>query len=603
MTNKKVFYAIDHQIIPLPEEVMPWAPTYSPDGKYILFHDYNGGSEWMMEANGQNLKCITGKMKGRPDFFGGFYYILDDKRMFLSNELGDTAVILECEPSVYDWETYQWMPIDISGDATLGRLCIGRRTYHMAPDGKHLAYNILCPEGLVMVMCMLERKEEKYVATDYYCLNPEGPVSDCDTDQKHWVNGGTLTEFKAFCDGGRGMLFVTEGDGGNIDQYKLEFESGKITRLTTDADWDEDGAVSPDGEHTVCASWRTMEQLNVLNCVPGSLPLLSFYLGSVIAVHYVSSFPGFANDLQPWLLSGNDVMGQPLSPYHGGSFITVNNIAGHPMWSLDSTSVLLQERCLTPPSVDANERVLEKGMAPNRIHIAKLRKTPAQTMPIVESKVGSWAKRLSEYHANADYPGEHVIRGAVSGTVKLVVDGNLLNCNDSVSYENFSNDGEIFLNGTEIVAGTIADMIWKQRIVVTDKADVQIGETDFDLRFQKKNPAPSRDIPPMTVTGHATSTWKGMTRTGLPGFGPATAALPKASALKIRTELIEKELEVYITSDIYGDIRPVSGAEVAFDGQLCITDMDGKVKFKAKNGTIEAKAGENFYPARMGFFM
>lgn len=582
---------------------MPWAPTYSPDGKYILFHDYNGGKEWMMESDGQNLKCITANMNGRPDFIGGFYYILDDKRMFLSNELGDTAVILECEPSIYNWETYRWMPIDMSGDAELGRYCIGRRTYHMAPDGKHLAYNILCPEGLVMVICELERQEERYVATDYYCLNPEGPTSADDTNQEHWINGGTLAEFKAFCDGGRGMLFVTEGDGGNIDQYKLEFESGKITRLTTDADWDEDGAVSPDGENVICASWRTMKQLDVLNCVPGSLPLLSFYLGSVIAVHYVSSFPGFANDLQPWLLNGKDVTGQPLSPYHGGSWITVNNIAGHPMWSPDSTSVLLQERILTPPPVDANERVLEKGMAPNRIHIAKLKKAPTQPMTVVETKVGSWAKRLSEYRSNADYPGEHIIQGKNRGTVKLTVEGNLLHCNYNVVYDHFSNDGINFLNGTESIFGNTADMLWKQRIVVSDENGVKTGETDFDLHFQKKNPAPPRNVPPMTVTGHATSTWDGVTRTGLPGFGPAPMALPKAVPLNLRTQLTENELKVYVTADICGDIRPVCGAEVAFDGQIFITDTEGKVCLEAKNATIEAKAGNNFYSARMDFFV
>lgn len=86
--RQQPFYAIDHTHIPLPEGVMPWCPTYSPDGKYILFHDYNGGKEWMLFSDGTGLRCITGNMEGRPDFLGGFYYLLDEKRMFLSNELG-----------------------------------------------------------------------------------------------------------------------------------------------------------------------------------------------------------------------------------------------------------------------------------------------------------------------------------------------------------------------------------------------------------------------------------------------------------------------------------------------------------------------------------
>ena len=598
--QKPFFYAVDHEIIGLPEGVMPWTPTFSPDGRYILFHDYNGGREWMVQADGMGLKCITGGMEDRPDFLGGFYYLLDDKRMFLSNELGDTAVILECEPSVYDWKSYQFLPIDLSADAELGRLCLGRRTYHMAPDGKHLSYNILTSVGLVMVICTLERWEDRYVATDYYCLNPEGPVSANDPEQEHWSNGGTLAEFKAFCDGGRGFLFVTEGDSGNIDQYKCDFETGKVTRLSFDPDWDEDGACSPDGEHTVCASWRGMGQLDVLNCVPGSLPLLSFYLGAVIAVHYVSSFPGFANDLQPWLLSGKDISGQPLAPYHGGNWIVANNIAGHPMWSPDSTKVLLQERDLTPPPDGANERVLEKGKAPNRLHISKLRKASAERMPIVETKIGSWAKRLKEYRANGDYPGDHIIPGRHSGSAKLNVDGNLLRCNHCVEYVNFSNDGIHFLNGTESVRGNANDLAWKQNLIVTG---AEQGETDIDLHFVKKNPQPPRNIPPMTLRGHAKSTWNGVIREGLPGFGPKPAVLPKPSPLNLRTQLLGNVVEIHVAADIYGDVRPVCGAEVTFDGERKITGMDGKVQFPAKNGTIEADAGSNFLPAIMNLYI
>ncbi len=590
----KPYYAIDHECIELPEGLMPWAPTYSPDGKYILFHDYKGGKEWMLGP--QELRCITGDMDGRPDFLGGFYYILDEQRMFLSNELGDVACILECEPSLYDWESYRFLPIDLSGDKELGRLCLGRRTYHMAPDGCHLAYNILCPVGLVMVICTLERREDCYLATDFYCVNPPGPTNRNDPDLTHWANGGTLAEIKAFCDGGRGILFVTEGDGGNIDQYKLNLETGEVTRLTDHPDWDEDGALSPDGQHGICASWRGMEQLDILNTVPGSLPLLNFYVGAAIAVYYVSSFPGFANDLQPWL---DD---QPLSPYHGGSWITANNIAGHPMWSPDSTKILLQERCLTPPASTENERILEKGMAPNRLHIAKIRKAPTKPMPIVVTKIGPWACRLGQYRANGDYPGEHILHGKVSGTIKLTINGNLLGCNHSVTYENYSNDGLHFLSGTERVSGNANDLTWHQHFTVTDFAKTELGKTDINLHFVKKMPQPPRNIPPMTMTGRAESTWQGVTRRGLPGFGPKPYSLPRAADLHLRTEVQEDVLTVYVTAQILGKLRPVCGAEVTFGKKKKITDENGVVTFPAASGTITVNAGMNFISAIMDVY-
>lgn len=597
MEQSRTFYAIDHEFIPLPEGVMPWGPTYSPDGNYILFHDYNGGKEWMVRSDGRGLKCITGSMAGRPDFLGGFYYLLDDKRMFLSNELGDTAVILECEPSVYHWESYRFMPIDLSGDGELGRLCLGRRTYHMAPDGKHLAYNILTPVGLVMTLCTLQRQTDRYVATEYYCLNPQGPLSREDGEQSHWCQGGTLSEFKAFCDGGRGMLFVTQGEGSNADQYKLDLETGHITRLTNDPEWDEDGAISPDGTMDVCASWRHMGQIDVLNQVPGSLPVNGFYLGAVIALYYVSSFPGFANDLQPWLNA------QPLAPYGGGDCLTVNNIAGHPMWHPDSTRVLLQERCFTQPPENANERILEKGVAPSRLHIAKLRKAPTEPLPTVETRVGSWARPLSKYTANADFPGVHLLSGKVSGTARLTIEGNLLGCLNRVEYENFSNDGVHFVHGMEQVSGNAGDLLWQQQLTVVDKDGRQAGQTDIDLHFVKKCPVPPRNIPPMGLTGRAKTTWQGVTRVGLPGFGPKRATLPMASPLNIRTQIVNGQLEVYVSADVYGEVRPVCGAAVTFCKERRSTDGEGRVVFPAQNGTVEAEAGSNFIPATMDIYI
>lgn len=602
MKKTDVFYAMDHEFIPLPEGVMPWAPTFSPDGRYILFHDYHSVTEWMVRTDGTGLKCITAQMKDRPDFIGGFYYLLDDKRMFLSNELGDTSVILECEPSVYEWTKYRFVPVDLSGDRVLGRVCLGRRTYHMAPDGKHLAYNILTPAGLVMTLCTLERCANSYRAVDFYCLNPQGPISAEDSILEHWVNGGTLSEFKSFCDGGRGMLFVTEGEGGNIDQYKCDFATGEITQVSTDPDWDEDGACSPDGKLTVCASWRTMGQLDILNCVPAAQPFMSFYLGAVIAVHYVSSYPGFCNDLQPWLLCGKDSMGQPLAPYQGGEWIAVNNIAGQPMWHPDGTCILLQERGLTPPPSGENERVLEKGLAPSRLHLVKLRKEPTLPLPVVETTVGAWAKRLEEYRSNADFPGEHCFPGKVSGKVTLQIAGDLTGCDQTAVYEGFSNDGQKFVDGTDHVSGSPARLCWQQTLRVTDKNGVLLGKTAFDLCFTKKNPLPPRNIPPMTLEGAATSEWNGVVQTGLPGFGPKTAALPKAMPLELRVQRKGRQLEVYVTADIYGDIRPVCGAEVSFGSEVLRTGEDGRVEFAARDGRLKATAGTNFIAAAMDIY-
>ncbi|HTX47565.1 MAG TPA: hypothetical protein VMD48_14880, partial [Solirubrobacteraceae bacterium] len=132
------FYAIQREYIKVPAGVMPWGPSWAPDGKHILFEDYHHGGEWLANANGTDVHCLTCSWHDNPDIIGGFSYIFpDNKRMFLANELGDTVDVLECAPNLYDCASHKWLPVDLSGDTATAEPDLGRRTYHLAPDGVH----------------------------------------------------------------------------------------------------------------------------------------------------------------------------------------------------------------------------------------------------------------------------------------------------------------------------------------------------------------------------------------------------------------------------------------------------------------------------------
>jgi hypothetical protein len=55
----------------------------------------------------------------------------------------------------------------------------------------------------------------------------------------------------------------------------VDLATGKRHRPTTGPDWDEDGAVSPDGVYLVTASWRTMHRIDVLG---GMLPEIHSFI-------------------------------------------------------------------------------------------------------------------------------------------------------------------------------------------------------------------------------------------------------------------------------------------------------------------------------------
>jgi len=230
------FEPIYHDVIDLPAGVMPWAPTWSPDGKHILFTDYNDnrGNEWSVEVKSGSEYgkpvCLTCKMTDRPTLVGVFSYVFpDNKRMFIANELGDLAYVLECAPSLFDCATHKYLPIDLTADAALTSPNLGRRTFHLAPDGVHLAYSMVRLDALVMLVSRLEKTATGYAAVGHKVINPQGPTGPTDMSADNWANAGQLYEFKSFADGGASALIVGEPTDGNADMLKVDLAPGPFT--------------------------------------------------------------------------------------------------------------------------------------------------------------------------------------------------------------------------------------------------------------------------------------------------------------------------------------------------------------------------------------
>ncbi|MGZ4283537.1 MAG: hypothetical protein ACXVHB_04795 [Solirubrobacteraceae bacterium] len=390
------FYAVQRVHMRVPAGVMPWDPSWSPDGRHILFQDDNHGFEWFANADGTGVHCISCRMPDHPKIIGGFSYVFpDNKRILLANELGDTVYVLECAPSLFKCRSHRWLPVDLSGDATPSEPNLGRRTYHVAPDGVHLAYSITRPDELVMLIAALQREPTEYKLVDYHVVNPSGPRSALDPNPDGWANGGSLEEFKSFADGGRSAIILADPSGLVPQQEKIDLATGKVTQLTAYPDWNEDGALSPDGQSLLTESWRTEHRLTALGLMPLARPFIT--LGApIVAIYYVSSRPGFACDLQPWLLPaggarGGTLVGQPLNPYDSGQTISGNDLEGQQVWSPDSTRVLLQGRSLRRPPAGSNSYLLQKGPAPSELIVAHILRRATKPIRPVTTRVGNWA--------------------------------------------------------------------------------------------------------------------------------------------------------------------------------------------------------------------
>ncbi len=593
-----------------PPGVMPWAPTWAPDGRHILFHDYNHGEEWFAGPDGRGARCITCAFGDRPDIVGAFTYVFpDNRRMFLAQELGDVATVLECRPSLFDCREHAFRPVDLSADdsATAGNPGLGRRTYHLSPDGKALAYTNTRPDQLVMLVSKLERTAEGYATVDPRVVNPTPATSLLDRSADRWANGSQLFEFKSFADGGASAIIVGEQEGGNADMFKVDLATGRTLRLTADPDWDEDGAQSPDGRHLVAASWRGMDRLTPFGIFP-TRPFLTYPLGAAVAIHYVSSQAGFACDLQPWLLgaggdAGGTLAGQPLAPYRGGDDIVANNLAGVSFWSPDSTRVLIQERQLGAVPAGSNKNVQQKGTAPNRLRIAHLDQAPTRPVPVVPTVVGDWAPSPQAYRGAFGLPGITTVDGPRGGTATVVRGGNIVALVGRVTYDDYSDDGQTFLTGTETIEGSPARaaLHYVAEVRAVDAGGRETGHLRADVTFVQKTPAPAPSEPPSTFTGTIDTAFGGRHADRLATAAACPQRFVRPSRLRVQVRrTARRTVRVIVRAAILGDVRPVRHAHVVLAGRRTRTNAAGvatvRLPAQARGGrrTVTVTAGDTF---------
>jgi hypothetical protein len=650
-SGPRPFIPIHYLRLALPSSVQPYGPDWTPDGRHIVFQNQVDGRTWMIDADGRNAHCVTCSFSDDPGptMEGGLFFIYafpDEKRLFLgsgvdvtyssagsASEYGlawlgastgtplsagappSTAVadVIECQPSIFDCRSHKVLPVDMSADANPTEPVGQRRTWHLSPDGKHLLWMEVRPDGTVMIVAKLVRESDRYVAEDPRDINPPGPTSASDPNPDHWAYVGQTFEGKSFADGGRAVEYLGGPGMDNFDVETVNLATGARHRLTSGPDWDEDGSISPDGRYLLTASWRTMHRFDVLGgMLPEVHPYIDLPFISALVANYVSSHAGFQCDLTPWLLDGSgdhsgSALGQPLAPYKGGHSYVANNLVGAPMWSPGGNEVLLQERIYGPPQgTGALQPVL--GSVPSRLLIAKLALPRTKPLPVVSSDVGSWAPSPGTAGTGFDHPATVTVNGKAAGSATITYTGNILSSADSLTYNHFSDDGRTFADGTETINNP-------QILTTPVSLAANITITGAHSGFFNANMT-AGEGQGQVPTGTIESRFDGKSRSGLPAVGACPKRMPRPARLlarfTVRRGASTAAVVIRVTASIFGsgmnqlasDARPVRGATILLGSRRAHTDSNGRASLtvgerrRARYERLLVTAGDTFLAAR-----
>ena len=431
--------------LPLPEGADPQFTTYTPSGRvacawrkkddpkdYLRIMTLNDDGTDVNPVWEGNFKLIYQS--------NGFRYMpfTDNKRAYI----GD--YILECSPNCDHTEYAEMIPIHYPETLTKSPgLWMVWSENVVSPDNEYIAWSTLGMNHAVY-LAKLRREEKCYELDNIRCVSGPGMIME-DSHQPGFFLEGPVRggEVKQFIRGGRGLSFVGSGRGTGASMIQA-LDSEEVIELTKTPCYDETTMLSPDERLGVVMTTRFSPKTNcaILGLIPrrGNMITKSNVINMVYmyAVAGARAFTEGAN-VGPALInlekSQQDLnyMGLDLHDPED-RFVYYSPISWHPgskkaMW---------------------NERLRKTLGDEGRVMIAELSDyIPGKTPEIVpvpenipyatEGILTGFPKALPEICIAGKYSGK-----AVTVTTK---DGSLTK--SVTTYENFSDDGESFLNGFE----------------------------------------------------------------------------------------------------------------------------------------------------------
>lgn len=284
----------------------------------------------------------------------------------------------------------------------------------------------------------------------------------------------SVGELRGFSGTGDEVSYIGYPDeSSNIDVFAANLRTGKVRRLTSNPEYTDPIAISPDDDWTVAMDTRGSNRQMFLAAMRAVPPVTDLITTSAVSS---TRNNGERRFFQPYLIDRygdrGAYQGQQINAAGDGGPGAINdpnwNGRADPRWSPDGTSIVYWQALAVPPACGgANplpcETSTEPGGRTARMMIAHLtsRRPLKPRRVAVASDTVPWGTPYVPGSATPARPyppqGHYTLVGKRSGSAAVTITENTDHTaisTVSVAYRNYSDDGAHILNGTESVTTT-----------------------------------------------------------------------------------------------------------------------------------------------------
>lgn len=567
----------------VPDGVVVNGADLTPDGDHLLLSVTIAGKTQIAVSNldGGDYQCVScGLVTNAAKAIAlegnqKIWFASTSGQQSADDPLGGAGLIsyaiLECEGSISSCANPTVKKVEFPSDR--GPMAASTQNREAKPDpfGEYVTWTENTPiTGPRMSIARLVATDTGYKLVDQRIFAPQWDENA--EYAQDFANATRFYEGGSWHAGGRYLKYQTTTTGLNYDIYLLDTLTGERRQLTTDLDYNESGDVAPDGRSVYFSSARGADRMDVFTALqrPSLLDVAAFP-----QMARVSLWNNRRAMNEPWVMNLDD--GQQLGSYSGQPVIIDPDwtIRGW-SWFPDSTRALINEQqrpdTVTPGAPDT----------PWRFSIISFPTREATTplAPVHQDPdaIAKWSVPVEEYTPmmGRQVPSR-VLKGKDSGTATLQYSGTFASGSYSVTYDNYSDDGKTFINGTEkvTVVNPIGNATWTADLTSTGERS---GYLKGSIKAGKAN----------AFSGTVSSEINGVNYSGV----PVQTDFPVINQPQLAISSFDNRVRVTATVAEDGYSRAVRGATVTVGSTTVTTDERGFAQIVFVPGdTITADAG------------